>query len=113
MSSLPAAIPIRPALLRRWALPQPNESDDKEARGRVLVIGGSPETPGALILSATAGLRAGAGKLRIVAGERIALAIGVAVPESRVFAMRERQMAGLWPGAIVGLPNSQKAPARS
>ena len=51
------------ALLRGWALPQVEEDGDKESRGRVLVLAGSREMPGAAVLAATAALRAGAGKL--------------------------------------------------
>ncbi len=52
---------ITPRLLRRWPLPQPGDEADKEERGRILVVGGAPEMPGAVILAATAALRAGAG----------------------------------------------------
>ena len=76
-------------LLRAWPLPQPEEDDDKEARGRVLVVGGSREMPGAVILSATAALRAGAGKLRIATVESVASVVAAAVPESRVFQLNE------------------------
>ncbi|HBZ05184.1 MAG TPA: NAD(P)H-hydrate dehydratase, partial [Massilia sp.] len=34
-------------LLRAWPLPMPGEDSDKEARGHVLVLGGSREMPGA------------------------------------------------------------------
>ncbi len=44
--------------LRSWALPAPG--DGKEARGRVLVVGGSRETPGSLVLAGEAALRVGA-----------------------------------------------------
>jgi hydroxyethylthiazole kinase-like uncharacterized protein yjeF len=76
-------------LLRDWPLPQPDEDGDKEDRGRVLVVGGAPEMPGAVILAATAALRAGAGKLQIATCRSIAQAVAVAVPESRVIALPE------------------------
>ncbi|HKS29887.1 MAG TPA: NAD(P)H-hydrate dehydratase [Pyrinomonadaceae bacterium] len=76
-------------LLRGWPLPQPDEGGSKEERGRVLVVGGSSEMPGACILAATAALRAGAGKLRIATTERIAPFVASAVPESRVFTLAE------------------------
>jgi ADP-dependent NAD(P)H-hydrate dehydratase len=82
---------ISSRLLRRWPLPQPDADGDKEGRGRVLVIGGSPEMPGAAILAATAALRAGAGKLQIATCRSVAQAIAVAVPEARVFALPETQ----------------------
>ncbi len=40
------------ALLRGWALPMPSDGGDKEERGRLLVIGGSRQMPGAVILAA-------------------------------------------------------------
>jgi ADP-dependent NAD(P)H-hydrate dehydratase len=81
---------ITPALLqRRWLLPQPDEGGDKEERGRVLVVGGASEMPGAVILAATAALRAGAGKLQIATCRSIASVVAAAVPEARVFALAE------------------------
>jgi ADP-dependent NAD(P)H-hydrate dehydratase len=76
-------------LLRGWPLPQPLTDGDKEDRGRVLVVGGAPEMPGAVILAATAALRAGAGKLQIATCRSIAQAVAVAVPEARVIALPE------------------------
>ncbi len=78
---------ISPRLLRAWPLPVPDEGGDKEARGRVLVIGGSPEMPGAVVLAATAALRAGAGKLQIATVDSVAPFVACAVPEARVFAL--------------------------
>jgi hydroxyethylthiazole kinase-like uncharacterized protein yjeF len=72
-------------------LPQPDEGGSKEERGRVLVVGGAPEMPGAVILSATAALRAGAGKLRIATCGSIAQLIAVEIPEARVFALGETE----------------------
>ena len=46
---------------------------DKETKGRILVIAGSRDVPGAALLTATAAMRAGAGKLRIATVESIAL----------------------------------------
>ncbi|MFL6254957.1 MAG: NAD(P)H-hydrate dehydratase [Pyrinomonadaceae bacterium] len=70
-------------------LPWPDEGGDKEERGRVLIVGGATEMPGAVILAATAALRAGAGKLQIATCRSIARAVAVAVPEARVFALPE------------------------
>ncbi len=80
---------ITPKLLRGWPLPQPDEAGDKEDRGRVLIVGGATEMPGAIILAATAALRAGAGKLQIATCRSIAQLVAAAVPEARVFAMPE------------------------
>ena len=76
-------------LLRRWPLPQLDAAADKEERGRVLVVGGAPEMPGAVILAATAALRAGAGKLQIAAPHSIAQAVATTIPESLVIALPE------------------------
>jgi hydroxyethylthiazole kinase-like uncharacterized protein yjeF len=75
--------------LHGWPLPQPDEDGDKEDRGRVLVVGGAPEMPGAVILAANAALRAGAGKLQIATCRSVAQAVAVAVPEARVLALPE------------------------
>jgi ADP-dependent NAD(P)H-hydrate dehydratase len=77
------------ALLRGWPLPQPAEDGDKEDRGRVLVLAGSREMPGAAILAATAALRAGAGKLVIATPQSAASVVAAAVPEARVIALPE------------------------
>lgn len=82
-------IAVNPALLRRWPLPAPSEDADKEDRGVALVIGGTTETPGALLLAGVAALRAGAGKLQIAAPGSSSVALGVAIPEARVFALPE------------------------
>jgi ADP-dependent NAD(P)H-hydrate dehydratase len=80
---------IDPALLRAWPLPMPSSDGDKEQRGRVLIVGGSSEMPGAAILAATAALRAGAGKVTVATGAGVAQAVALAVPESRVIALPE------------------------
>jgi hydroxyethylthiazole kinase-like uncharacterized protein yjeF len=54
-----------------------------------MVVGGAAEIPGALLLSGVAALRAGAGKLQLAAPRSAAAALGVAVPEARVFALPE------------------------
>jgi ADP-dependent NAD(P)H-hydrate dehydratase len=90
---------VTPALLRRWPLPQPEDGADKEGRGRVLVVAGSPELPGTAILAPTAALRAGAGKLRIATVQSIAPHVGIAVPESRVFALPDTADGAIAPEA--------------
>jgi ADP-dependent NAD(P)H-hydrate dehydratase len=85
--SLPLLLTDR--VLHDWPLPQPAAGGDKEERGRVLVIGGSTEMPGAIILAATAALRAGAGKLRIGTVKAVAPFVASAIPEARVFSLDE------------------------
>ena len=55
----------------------------------MLVIGGSVEAPGSVLLAATAALRAGAGRVRIATTRSIAPSLAVAVPEARVTPMAE------------------------
>lgn len=74
-------------LLRKWPLPQPDEGGSKEERGRVLVVGGSTEMPGACVLAATGALRAGAGKLRIATVDSMTPFVAASVPESRVYSL--------------------------
>jgi hydroxyethylthiazole kinase-like uncharacterized protein yjeF len=74
--------PITRALLQSWPLPDLNSADDKEDRGTVLVIGGSRSLPGAVILSGTAALRSGAGKLQIATSKSVSPHVAIAVPES-------------------------------
>ncbi|HJR07373.1 MAG TPA: NAD(P)H-hydrate dehydratase [Pyrinomonadaceae bacterium] len=86
---------ITPKLLGKWPLPQPADDDDKEARGRVLVIGGSTEIAGAVVLAATAALRAGAGKMQIATCRSVAAHVSMAVPEARVIALAETEAGGI------------------
>jgi ADP-dependent NAD(P)H-hydrate dehydratase len=97
------AIELTPERLRRIPLPAVDADGDKEARGRVLVAGGERENPGALLLAGTAALRAGAGKLRLAAPRSIAAALGVALPEARVFALVETKSGAISPRAAAEL----------
>jgi hydroxyethylthiazole kinase-like uncharacterized protein yjeF len=75
------------ALLRGWPLPEPGGS--KDARGRVVVMGGSVRTPGAVMLAGLAALRVGAGRLTLVVPESISGRLAVAVPEAGVVALAD------------------------
>lgn len=70
-------------------VPQPSSDGDKEDRGRMLAVGGTTGTPGAMILAGVASLRAGAGKLQLATTATTAVAVGVAVPESMVVRLAE------------------------
>jgi ADP-dependent NAD(P)H-hydrate dehydratase len=94
---------INRELLRRSPLPRPERGGDKEERGRVLVVGGGPETPGAVVLAATAALRAGAGKVQIATGRGNAPAVAACVPEARVFALPESRAGSLTKAAMTKL----------
>ena len=92
-------------LLRRIPLPQPDAEGDKDARGRVLAVGGSAQTPGAILLAGVAALRAGAGKLQLASVKSVAAALGVAVPESLVVALAETragEISGDAAGRVLG-----------
>jgi ADP-dependent NAD(P)H-hydrate dehydratase len=93
------SVRITPALLRRLPLPEVKGVDGKEGRGCVLVVGGSDQIPGAVILAATAALRAGAGKLQIATSRRVAPWVAVAVPEARVIGLRQGRRGEVAPRA--------------
>lgn len=75
--------------LERFALPHHPDDGDKEERGRLLVIAGSRELPGAALLAGIGGLRAGAGKLQIATAQSISVQLGIAIPEARVIGLSE------------------------
>jgi hydroxyethylthiazole kinase-like uncharacterized protein yjeF len=78
---------VTPSVLRDWKLPQAGAG--KNARGQLLVVGGTTATPGAVLLAGEGGLRAGAGKLVLASVESVVSALGVAVPEASVTALPE------------------------
>lgn len=101
---MPEATRVDARLLREWPLPDPGS--DKESRGRVLVVGGSAETPGAVLLAGEAAIRAGAGKIQLATARSCAAALGVAVPEALVAGLTEDDTGNLAPSEaerIVGL----------
>jgi ADP-dependent NAD(P)H-hydrate dehydratase len=101
------SIAIDDALLRTWPLPMPSDEGDKEERGRLLVIGGSRQMPGAVILAATAAMRAGAGKLAIATGASVAQLVALAIPESRVIGLPETSEGGIAMAAAAALESMQ------
>ncbi len=82
------ALEINEPLLRRRPLPRPG--DGKEERGRLLILAGSTELPGAAFLAGDAALRAGAGKLFVATAPVGIIALGMALPEARIAALPER-----------------------
>lgn len=86
-SSRPEPTLVTPEVLRAWRLPEPEGG--KNARGSVLVIGGSTETLGAVLLAAEAALRAGAGKLQVATASSMAGYAAQALPEALVRALPE------------------------
>jgi ADP-dependent NAD(P)H-hydrate dehydratase len=75
--------------LRRNPLPLPFGEVDKNVRGRVVVVGGNREVPGAVLLAAMSALRSGAGKVQIATIAQSALGLGLAIPEARVVGLSE------------------------
>ena len=96
----PKPLVITRRVLDAWPLPQLDEDGDKEARGRVLVIGGSTGIAGAVVLAATAALRAGAGKMQIATCRSLAPHVSMAVPEARVIGLPETAAGGIAAGGL-------------
>ncbi|HYW30072.1 MAG TPA: NAD(P)H-hydrate dehydratase [Gemmatimonas sp.] len=78
---------LNATFLKAMPLPAIGQDDDKDARGRILVIGGSCAVPGAMALAGVAALRTGAGKLQLATVRDAAMGLGFAVPESLVVAL--------------------------
>jgi ADP-dependent NAD(P)H-hydrate dehydratase len=86
---------VTPALLRDWPLPEAGNS--KYDRGRILVVGGAAQTPGAAQLAGLAALRVGAGHLTMAVAASAAIALAVAVPEAGVVGLPENER-----GSVLG-----------
>jgi len=82
-----SAEPLDAAWLSAHPLPDHARGTDKNARGRVLLVGGSAFVPGALGLTGEAVLRAGAGKLQIATVDAAAMHLGVLVPEAAMIGL--------------------------
>ena len=67
---------------------------DKETKGRILILAGSRDVPGAALLAATAAMRAGAGELRIATTTSTAPQLGMAMPEAMVIGLPEADDGG-------------------
>ena len=95
---------MTPATLDRAALadfPLPPVHDgDKDSKGRIFVLAGSRQVPGAALLCATAAMRAGAGKLKIATGASVAVAIAMAMPEAMVIGLEEARDGGFTKTAV-------------
>jgi hydroxyethylthiazole kinase-like uncharacterized protein yjeF len=69
-------------------LPEADGELGKVGRGQVLVVGGSVQNPGAVLLAGIAALRAGAGRLQIATASAVAPLLAISVPEARVLGLR-------------------------
>lgn len=92
-------IEIDAGYLESSPLPVHDDDDDKDARGKVVIVGGSRSVPGAALLAAVAALRAGAGKLQIAVPESVAVPLAIAVPEALVVALPETADGEIAPSA--------------
>lgn len=88
------AVPLDRAALDAHPLP-PIIDGDKETKGRVLIVAGSRQVPGAALLSSLCAMRAGAGKLRIATAESVAPQLAMAMPEAYVVSLAEHRDGGL------------------
>lgn len=79
---MPEGVLVDAGVLRDWPLPAPGS--DKEQRGRLLMVAGSRDTPGAGRLAAEAALRVGAGKVQLVTARSCAPSLAVDAPELMV-----------------------------
>lgn len=93
---MPDGVLVDAGLLRDWPLPDPGS--DKEERGRLLLVAGSTDTPGAGLLAAEAAMRAGAGKIRLVTARSCAPSLAVAAPELMVTGTAEDERGNIHPG---------------
>ncbi|GGD93777.1 ADP-dependent (S)-NAD(P)H-hydrate dehydratase [Tsuneonella deserti] len=91
------------AWLRSHPLPPVSAEGDKNARGRVLVVGGAELVPGALRLTGEAALRAGAGKLQLATVRAAAMSLAVLVPEASMFALPADDQGEIAPEAAAKL----------
>jgi ADP-dependent NAD(P)H-hydrate dehydratase len=81
--------------------PLPAQSDgDKDEHGRLLIVAGSREVPGAALLSARAALRTGAGKIRIATVESVAPSMALHMVEALIVPLSEDEEGGCAAGAV-------------
>lgn len=98
-SPLGDPVVVTPAVLRGRPLPDHHSVETKYDRGVVVVIGGSAQTPGGVLLAGLSALRVGAGKVQLATVACAAAPLAIAVPEARVFALPETADGALEPAA--------------
>lgn len=94
------AVTVRP-ITQRWvarALPRRPERGHKGDFGRLLVVAGSIDYPGAALLTALGAMRAGAGLVRVATAESVAARLAGAVPEITWMALDEEAPGLIAPG---------------
>jgi ADP-dependent NAD(P)H-hydrate dehydratase / NAD(P)H-hydrate epimerase len=88
-------------ITQRWVarhLPPRGERSHKGDFGRLLVVAGSIDYPGAAILTALGAMRAGAGVVRIAAAESVVARLAGAVPEATWMSLDEEAPGLIAPG---------------
>ena len=93
-----SAVEVTREFLLAHPLPK-HEQGDKQERGRVLVVAGSVEVPGAALLAGLGSLRAGAGILQIATCRSHAAQLGIAMPEAMVVGCKETRAGGIDPAS--------------
>ncbi len=89
------------SITQRWVarhLPARPERAHKGDFGRLLVVAGSIELPGAALLAATGAMRAGAGVVRVASAESVVARVAAAVPELTWMALDEEAPGLIAPG---------------
>jgi hydroxyethylthiazole kinase-like uncharacterized protein yjeF len=89
------------AITQRWVarhLPPRPANAHKGDFGRVLVLAGSIDYPGAALLSALGAMRAGAGVVRVATAESVAARLAGAIPELTWLALDEEAPGLISPG---------------
>ena len=79
-------------------LPERGERAHKGTFGRVLIVGGSIELPGAALLTALGAMRTGAGLVTVAAAESVVARLAGAVPEVTWLALDEEAPGLIAPG---------------
>ena len=92
------------------SFPLPEQSDGgKDEHGKLLIVGGNRQVPGAALLSARASLRAGAGKVRIATVESVAPAMALQMVEALIVPLDEDDEGGCGPGAVAEVKEQAQA----
>jgi len=89
------------SITQRWvarALPPRPERGHKGDHGRLLVVAGSIDYPGAALLTALGAMRAGAGLVRVATAESVAARLAGAVPEITWMSLDEEAPGLIAPG---------------
>jgi len=94
-----AGKPLTRSALKQFPLPRVVDGD-KETKGRILIIAGCREMAGAALLVARSAMRAGAGKLRMVTVDAVAIGTSLAMPEAMVLGHEEARDGGFTCKAI-------------